>query len=262
MKSRAAFLYTVYMFKIWYQSIVNFSVYPLLQRASVLRTLLFGLYLFVVGLLVFNLYAGWQIHRQLPTFVQQLPALVFDKGTLVSPEKPLTIAVPSTAYSIRVDAKADSAPTTQQFADEKWLAFIGTNQLYMPGVTGVQKHTLPAQLDGPIADILQPHLPQIRSILHVIAFITAFLILGMFFLFSYLLAVSVLFFWRGIRQRAVPMGTIFKWAVFLQGPALVVWMIHLFIGVPLFVFALFILFNIYAQQIFNTLRAERGDHAA
>ena len=44
-----------------------------------------------------------------------------------------------------------------------------------------------------------------------------------------------------------------KWAVFLMGPLSALWLVHLFVGVPLFTLAVIIVCIIYMQQIFNTL---------
>lgn len=237
--------------------------YHVLRLASRVQTVLFLVYLLLVGILFFNIYAGWQIRQKLPVFVRNFPQLTFQQGTLISPEQAVSITLPGTEYVLRLQAKASSVPTLQQFKEEKILAFLSGNQLYMPALSGVQSQQIPAKLDGPVtAQTLQDYLPQIRSLLYAAAFIGSLFVLAMFFLFSYILAFSVVFFWRGITRAVLPLAIVWKWAAFLQGPALVLWMINLCIGVPLFVFALFILFNIYTQQIFNILPKDRGNHAA
>lgn len=246
-------LYTITMLVIWFKTIFSFSIYPLLRRVTPWRTAFFALYLWLMGVLVFNLYFAWQVHDKLPVFIRNFPTLNFEKGHLVSEEKAV-IHIPSTDYAILLDSTRQSPPTAQEFADKHWLAFINDNQLYMLSVAGVSSQPIPAQVDGIIdAAWLQEHSSSIRGVLQTMIFMGSFFFLALFFFLSWLMAGSVILFWMGFNRHPMPLGIMTRWAIFLQGPALVLWIVNLLSGVPLFVLALFILFNIYVQQIFNIL---------
>lgn len=251
------------MLAIWFHTVFGFTSYHHLRTLGPWRTALFALYLLLVGVLVFTLYFAWQIHRQLPTFIDKLPALTFEQGHLIGPQEKTTVSIPKTPYVLIFDASAKNPPTAQEFVDQKILAFISGNQLYMPSVAGVNAQTLPEKLSGDLTpQTIHTYEPTIRGFLQSAAFFGAFFIMGIFLLFSTLLAAAIIFFWRGIKQASISRGTLWRWAIFLQGPALILWLVQLFYGVPLFTFALFILFNIYVQQIFNTLPYSRGKYVA
>ena len=242
------------MLYIWFSTVFGFRSYHRLRTLGPWRTAFFLLYLLLVGVLVFNLYFAFQLHKQLPVFMEQLAPLTFEKGRLTGPEQALTVSVPKTPYVLIFDTYATTPPTPQEFLDKKIMAFVAQDQFYMPSITGISAQPLPHQLNGSVdAAILQKYLPIIRNFLQSMAFLGAFFVLGFFLVFSILLAAAVLFFWSALKRTTLSRGVLARWAVFLQGPALVLWLVQLFCGVPLFTFALFILFNIYVQQVFNTL---------
>ena len=71
------------------------------------------------------------------------------------------------------------------------------------------------------------------------------------------MAAAVLFLWQGISRKRVALSVRLRWAVFLQGPVLTLWIVNLIFSVPLFLFAVFILLMMYSQQIYNTLPEEK-----
>ena len=242
------------MIGIWFYTLFDFRSYHALRQAKPWRTILFAVYLLLIGVLIFNLYFAWQVHKQLPVFIKNFPTITFDKGKLIAPDKAVSLSIPNTDYMLVFDANAKNPPSQQDFLDKKIIAFIAADHFYMPSVSGVNAQLVPSQIDGAFdSQRLQTYAPTIRSLLHTMAFFGAFLVVGSFLLFSILMAAAVVFFWSGMTRKRFPAGTIWRWAVFLQGPALILWMIHFIWGVPLFTFAMFILFNIYIQQICNTL---------
>lgn len=250
------------MLSVWLHSLLSFRSYHRLRLAGPWRTGFFALYLAAVGFLICNCFFAWQIHRKLPLFIQHFPTLTFEQGKLVAPQEPVSVSIADTGYSIRLQAQGQP-PTQQQFIDQHLLAFVSQNQVYIPSVNGVSVQELPVQLNGEISSQwLEQQAPALRTLLQSMAlFFSAFLIV-IFVLFSFALAFLVLLIWRALTRQPVPLSTLWRWAVFLQGPAFVLLLLHLFVQVPLFFFALFILFNIYVQQIFNTLPDERGTHYA
>ena len=134
------------------------------------------------------------------------------------------------------------------------MAFVSAGHIYMPSVSGVQGQPIPSQWTLHLTpQLLKEKTSLIGRVIQSLAFFGSVLALGLFLGFSLILAGAVLLLWNGLSRRHLPAAVLWRWAVFLQGPALALWMVSLFFGVPLFIFGLFILFNIYSQQIFNTL---------
>ncbi len=251
------------MIAIWFRTVFGFRPYHALRQAGRWHTALFAVYILMVGVLIFNLYFAWQVHQKLPAFLRAVPEMTFEQGRLLSPTQKTNITVPQTPYQIVLDAHAEKAPTQQEFLTDKIVLFVTQKSFYMPSVAGVSQQPLPTQLTAQINQAwLAQHASTLRSFLQSMAFFASIFAMLLFLLFSILMAASVVFFWAGINRVRLPAGVIWRWAIFLQGPALVLWTVHLLVGVPLFVFAVFILFNIYVQQIFNTLPDTRGNHAA
>lgn len=242
------------MLGIWLQTIFGFRSYHRLHQAKRWQVALFVIYLAAIGILTFNLYIAWCLHKDLPAFIRQFPTITLEKGRLTEPKRPITVDVPHTQYHIVLDASAESVPSHAKFLADKIMIFVSQDRFYMPSVTSVNSQPIPTQADGTFDQArLQQYLPALRTFIQTVAFVGSFFALAMFFFFSVLLAAGVVFFWRTLTRSQVPAAALRRWAVFLQGPALVLWIIHLIWGVPLFPFALFVLFNIYVQQIFNTL---------
>jgi len=212
------------------------------------------IYLWLMGAIIFNIYFSWQLSRELPVFVRKLPELTFQQGRLITPDTPHTISIPKTPYVILLNTKAQTPPDSQEFLDKKIVAFVTADAIYLPSIFGVNKQPFSPKLDGTLTTQLsEKYIPAFRTFLQTAAFFGSFLIVGFFLLFSLLLSFMIVLTWRTFKRIPIPFSTVGKWAVFLQGPALVLWSIHLIYTIPLFTFALFILFNIYTQQIFNTL---------
>lgn len=249
----ASFLYTLYMLGIWLSTIFRFDSYHRLRTLGPWRTFFFACYVCIIGVLVFNVYFAWQVHKQLPAFLQKLPTLTFEQGRLVRPDKAVSVAIANTSYALVFDAQTKNPPSQQFFIDQKILLLVGENHFYMPSVIGVSAHPIPKQLNQALtADFIRQHLPLVRSFLQSMALFGAVFMTGFFLLFSTLLAAAVLLFWRGLKHLPLSTKEVWRWAVLLQGPAVLLWCLQLICGVPLFTFALFILFNIYVQQICNT----------
>ena len=242
------------MIAVWFHTVFGFRSYHRLRQAGPWRTAFFAVYLLLVGVLIFNIYFAWQIHKQLPVFIKNFPQVTFEKGRLTVPDTSVSVAIPGTDYILVLDSTAKNPPSRQDFLDKKIILFVAADRFYMPSVNGVNSQAIPPQLDGVFdSQRLQQYAPVLRSLLQTILFFGGFVVTVLFLFFSILLAGAVVFFWSGLKHTRLPAGTVWRWAVFLQGPSLLLWSVQLIWGVPLFSFALFILFNIYVQQIFNTL---------
>lgn len=251
------FIYCNNMLAVWIQSLFSFRSYHRLAHAGGWKTGLFALYLLLVGVLVFNIWFAVQVHKHLPDFLRTFPAVTFEHGRLSAPDKAVSAAIPGTDFKLVFDAKAEEIPSRRQFLNERILAFVRADGVYLLSAAGVQKQTLPPQLNAALTpDWLRERAPAIARALQSMAFFGSFIVLGLFLVFSYGLAFFVVSLWNGLTRSALPARQTLRLAVFLQGPALALWLINLLGGVPLFPLGLFILFNIYTQQIFNTLPQE------
>ena len=246
------------MISIFFQSVFSFRSYHRLRALGPWRTGLFVFYLLLLGVLTLNIWFAVQLNEKLPVFLRAVPELTFEKGVLTAPEKTLSVNIPGADFTAVFDATAKNPPSRQEFINKRILFFIGGNKIYTVSVAGVQSQTLPPRLNMKVTpQLLEKYTPSIKSVLQAAAFFGSFLALGLFFLFSFLLAASAVYMWSGWRRTPLPAGVILRWAALLQGPALALWMVNLFWGVPLFVFGIFILFMIYTQQIFNVMPEEK-----
>ena len=246
------------MIPVFFQSVFSFRSYHRLRVLGPWRTGFFVFYLLLLGVLFFNIWFAFQLTEKLPVFLRAVPELTFEKGVLTSPQEALSVPVPGTDFTAVFDAAAKTPPSRQTFIDKRILFFIAGNKIYTASVAGVQSQTLPPQLSAEVTpQLLEKYTPSIKSVLQAAAFFGSFFALGFFFLFSFLLAASVVYMWSGWKRSPLPAGAVLRWAALLQGPALVLWLVNLFWGVPLFLFAVFILFMIYTQQIFNVMPEEK-----
>ena len=242
----------------WFHSIFNFHAYHRLALLTGGKTALFGIWITLVSVLCFYFYASLQISAKLPTFLNSFPALSFAQGELKSPAQITKLSVPETPYSIVFDAQKQQAPAQNYFLENQVMALVGQKQIFIPSVTGVQSQPIPAKWDGEITpQSLLKMQDSIATALRTTFLFGGAFVLMMFFFGSFCMAAAVLFFWKAIPRQSVPKAILLRWAVFLQGPSLALWLINLFFGVPLFLFAVFILFMMYSQQIFNTIPEEK-----
>lgn len=241
------------MLSTWFNTLFRFRAYSRLAQAGTIKTVLFAVYVFLIGVLAFNIFFSVQLSKRLPPFLRNFPELTFEHGKLTEQDKTVSVTIPGTPYSIRFGASDAPVPSQKEFLNEQIAAFVRADRIYMPTAAGVQSQPVPSQTNGKITpQLLLSHKDDIRRVLQSAAFMFSFLGLLAGLVGSFLLAWAVLSLWNGISRTGAKTAVLLKLAVFLQGPACALWILHLCIGVPLFLFALFILFNIYSQQIFNT----------
>ncbi|MBQ7907908.1 MAG: DUF1189 family protein [Elusimicrobiaceae bacterium] len=235
-----------------------FPFYHHFSRVRAWKMAMFALWIILVGMLVFNVYFILQLNKRLPVFLASLPAVTFANGQMTAPSQRVSVQIPQTPYQIVLDPHAAASPSYQTFFDEKIMVFISKNHIYMPAVSSVQSQPIPTDWNLTLTPSwLQEKQDEIASVLQTIFFVASFFVLISFFLGSFCMAGAVLFLWQGLSRKPVPLPVRLRWAVILQGPALTLWIINLFVSVPLFLFAIFILFMMYSQQIYNTLPEEK-----
>ena len=242
------------MIRLYFQSIFSFSAYHHFRTLGPWRTAFFVFYIWLLGLLFSNLWFAWNIHQQLPAFLKTVPEVTFEKGTLTKPDHAVSVASPQADLSIVFDTQTKEPPTQEDFLNKRIMAFVTGNRVYMPSVQGVQSQALPPMVNVTLSQQwLQENEPAIRGTLQGAAFFGSAFALGIFLLFSFLLAASVVYLWSGWKRTKISVADVLRWAALLQGPALTLWLVNLWWGVPLFLFGLFILYMIYIQQIFNLM---------
>ena len=241
-----------YIQSFWFPSYHRFS------RIGALKTGLFALWIMLVGVLVLNVYFMLKVRTHLPLFLASLPAITFSQGQMTAPAGKITVSVPDTPYQIILDSKADTPPSYQTFLDDKIMLFMGKSHFFVPSVSGVQSHPYDKTWNAQITPSWwQEKTKDISAVLQTMFFFASFLVLGSFLLGAYCMAAAVLFLWQGISRKRVALSVRLRWAVFLQGPVLTLWIVNLIFSVPLFLFAVFILLMMYSQQIYNTLPEEK-----
>lgn len=238
----------------WIRTIVDFRSYHPLAQVGAGRLGLFALWLVLMNVLIFNTYFIFKLHKHLPAFLHTLPELTFSDGKLISPQQRTFVTLAPTSYQLVFDGKAQTPPESQEFTDKKIAAFFGADNIYMLSIGGVQAQPIPSSWNAAInSQTIEQYAGGISAMLQMFAFLGSILSAFLFLTGSIILSRVILSLWRGIRRQKVPGSILWKWAILLQGPAMALWTLNLFVTVPLFLFALFILFMMYSQQIYNTL---------
>ncbi len=242
------------MLFIHFKTLFSFRFYHRLAQLRLLPVIGFVVYLFLLSTLVLFFFTGSFVKNNLPVFLKNFPQITFENGVLTQPQQPVSAPVPHTDYKIVFDAAANTPPSAEKLIEEHILAWVHRNQLYMPSVSGLQTQDLPKNLNFTSdAQTIEKYTPALTVSLRVALFLTAVLLLLLFLVFDYCMALGVLFFFSALKRVLLPKTVLLKWAAFLLGPLSVLFFVHLWITVPLFTFAQLIVCIIYAQQIFNTL---------
>lgn len=242
------------MLGLHWNTIFSFSFYHRLTKTTKWQAVWFVVYLFLLCMLVFNLFVSGYVSRQLPLMLKNFPEVTFDKGRLSAPQEPVSFAIPQSGFSILFDASLQAPPAKEVFINKNLAAIVGPDGVYMPTVAGVQKQNLPENFSfSTTQEFLQKNQAALAGTINAIAFMAAFIVIPMMFFFFFCAAMTAGLFFRMVRREEVPLGAIARWAIYLMGPLSVLWFINLFIGVPLFTLAVLVVCIIYMQQIFNTL---------
>lgn len=242
------------MLGLHWKTIFSFSVYHRLAWATKWQAAWFVIYLFLICFLGLNLFIGRYISDQLPLMIKNFPTIRLEKGRLVEPQKPVAFEIPQSGFYIVFDGGLKAPPSKEDFAAHNWAAVAGPDGLYMPTAAGVQKQPWPASYSFTTTqEFLNQYKETIAGLINAMAFMTSFIIIPLMFLFFFCAAMTAGLFFRLLSRQWVPLSLVAKWAVFLLGPLSALWLVHLFIGIPLFSLAVLFVSIIYMQQIFNTL---------
>ena len=212
------------------------------------------MYLFLICLVGLNLFVGRYLDAQMPLMIKNFPLVAFENGRLVQPAAPTLFEIPQSGFSILFNAQLQTPPSKEEFINKGLAAVAGPDGLYMPTAAGVQKQPWPQKITfSTTQEFLNKYKDTISGTINAMAFMSSFVIVPLMFSFFFCAAMTAGLFFRLVSRRFVPLSLVAKWAVFLMGPLSALWLINLFIGVPLFTLAVIIVSIIYMQQIFNTL---------
>lgn len=240
------------MLFIHFKTIFSFSFYYRLLQLSPKRIVGFVLYLYVLFVAILFLFCGVLIHKNLPVFLKNFPQVTFEKGVLTAPEQTVFAQIPSTDFKIMFDAKATVPPTTQELLKKNVVVWVNRDGLYIPSGNNLQVQKLPADFNFTSSpDMLEKNKAMISASLRASLFIISLPLVALLLGCDFAMAVGVLLCFNIWKGGLLPKITILKIAAFLLGPLVVLWLVHLWVNIPLFALTQLILCIIYAQQILN-----------
>ena len=242
------------MLFIHFKTLFSFRFYLRLAQLRSWPVIGFVVYLFLLGILIVFFFTGSVIKKNLPVFLKNFPQVTFENGVLTQPQQPVYAPIPNTDFKIVFDAGANSLPTTKELLDTNTLAWVHGSQLYVPSASGLQIQELPQNLNFTSdQQTIEKYKKSLSLSLRMTIFITSWFFMGLFLLFDYCMALGVLALFNLYKRAYLPKTILFKLAAFLLGPLVTLFLIHLWITIPLFTFAQLIVSIIYTQQIFNAL---------
>lgn len=249
------------MLFIHFKTLFSFKFYHRLAQLSALHAAAFVLYLYILGIIVLFFFTGSVLKHNLPVFLKNFPQVTFEKGVLTAPDKPVFAPIPNTDFKIVFDASAQVSPSNEDLLNNNTLAWVHKNQLYIPSASGLQHQTLPDTLNFTSdPETVEKYKTTLSVSLRVALFVTSLLMLAVLLVCNYCLTLGIVLFFNLLKGRPLPRAALAKLAAFLLGPLTTLFIIRLWINIPLFALAQVVLCIIYAQQIFNSLPEARHEN--
>ncbi len=249
------------MLFIHFKTLFSFKFYHRLTQLSTLHTVAFAIYLYILSVIVLFFFTGSMIKNNLPMFLKNFPQITFENGMLTAPDKPVYAPIPRTDFKIVFDASAQLPPSNDELLNNNTLAWVHKNQLYIPSSSGLQQQTLPDTLNfTSTPEIVEKYKGALGFSLRVAFFVVSLLMLAILLACNYCLTLGVVLFFNLWKGRPLPRAELVKLAVFLLGPLTTLFLIRLWVNIPLFALAQTVLCIIYAQQIFNLLPEARREN--
>lgn len=247
------------MLFIHFKSLFSFRFYHRLAQLRPLYAVGFAVYLFFLCNIVLFFFTGSVLKKNLPVFLKNFPQVTFEKGVLTAPQNSVFAPIPNTDFKIVFDASAQTPPSNDTLLNNHTLAWVHKNQIYIPSASGLQIQTLPENISFTSdPQTVEKYKDTLSVSLRMALFVTSLFMVVLLFAFDYCLALSVLFFFNIYKRALLPKRTLLKMAAFLLGPLSTLFLVRLWINIPLFMMAQLILCIIYTQQIFNTLPEDRS----
>ncbi len=251
-------LYNICMLFIHFKTLFSFQFYQRLMALAPRYAWGFAAYLFLVSVIVCFFFTNSVLKKNLPAFIKNFPQVTFENGTLTAPQEPVSAPIPGTDYNLVFDASAQTPPSVAELLKQNTLAWVHKNHIYIVSGQQLQMQTLPENLSFTSSqENLKKHKGTLAAAVRVTAFITSLLVLGFVLLMNWGLALCVCLFFNIFHHSPLSKGLLCKLATFLLGPLTTLWCVRLWVNIPLFSLAQFIVCVIYVQQIYNTLRTGR-----
>ena len=242
------------MLFIHFKTLFSFRFYHRLLQLNTKQTVLFALYLYVLAVIVLFLFTGSLLHKNLPVFLKNFPQVTFENGVLTAPAETVSAPIPGTDFKVVFDTSAKMPPSAEELLKQNTLVWVHKNSLYVPSSGKLQSQELPPSLNFTSSqEVIEKNKGMVTSSLRAALFIISLPLLALTLLFDFAMAVGVVLFFNIWRNGPLPKTHIIKLAVFLLGPLTMLWLVRLWVNIPLFSMARLLLCIIYTQQIFNTL---------
>ena len=243
------------MLFIHFKTLFSFKFYLRLLQLTARQTVAFVVYLFVVSVIAAFFFTGSLVKKNLPVFLKNFPQITFEKGVLTSPQQPVSAFIPQTDFKIVFDAAAQVPPTAQELLEQNTVAWVHDNHIYIPSNNTLQIQTLPDNLNFTSSpQMLDKYRPTLMASLRAALFITSLLFIALIILFNYCMNLCVVLFFNLRHGAVLSKAQLLKLSAFLLGPLCILWIVRLWVNIPLFTVAQLFVSIIYTQQIFNATR--------
>ncbi|MBP5430022.1 MAG: DUF1189 family protein [Elusimicrobiaceae bacterium] len=236
------------------KTLFSFRFYHFLAQLKARYAVGFVLYLFAISVLIFYFFTGSVLKTHLPIFLKNFPQVTFEKGVLTNPQQAVAAPISGTDFQIVFDAAAQTPPSVQELMTNHTLAWVHKNQIYIPSANGLQTQTIPANVSfTSTPQTLEKYQGTLQTSLRVAAFVSSLFLIAFILVMDYCLALAVVLCFHIFRHIFLPKTMLLKYAAFLLGPLTTLWIVRLWVNIPLFSIAQLILCIIYTQQIFNSI---------
>ena len=242
------------MILIHLKTLFSFRFYHFLAHLRARYAVGFVAYLFMLSVIIFYFFTGAVLKTHLPVFLKNFPQVTFEKGVLTAPAQAVSAPIAGTDFQLVFDAAAQTPPTMQELTDKHILAWVHKNQIYIPSATSLQTKTIPENVSfTSTQETLEKYQSTLQTSLRVAAFVSSLFLIAFILGMDFCLALGVMLCFNILRRTLLPKPLILKYAAFLLGPLTTLWIVRLWVNIPLFATAQLILCIIYTQQIFNSM---------
>ena len=184
------------------KTLFSFRFYHRLAQLRIPYVAGFAIYLFLLNIIVLFFFTGSFLKTNLPVFLKNFPQVTFENGILTQPQQAVSAPVPNTDFKIVFDATADKAPSAEELLQSNTLAWVHKNQLYIPSASGLQIQDLPKNLNFTSdQQTIEKYRKSLFTSLRLAIFLVSLLLVVLFLLFDYCLALGVLFFFNIWKRR-------------------------------------------------------------
>ena len=241
------------MLFIHFKTLFSFKFYHHLAALSPKYAVGFVAYLFALCIIVGFFFTGSVLNKYLPAFLKNFPQVTFEKGVLTAPQEPVSALIPNTDFKIVFDASAAMPPSAEELVKDNTVAWVHQNGLYVPSGDALQRQEIPANFNFTSSqETLDKYRSTLSASLRAALFITSILFLLLLLMYEFGLALCVLLAFNILHGAFYSKTTLVKLAVFLLGPLTTLFLVRLWVHIPLFTLAQVVLCIIYVQQIFNS----------